>query len=560
MSNVESDDKDHHAHRSGYGSTLTNLALQAEGPDESAWPRYRVLLMDVVSSTLFETAVGAFIILNLCLFVYETDLTAEPQSAEIPDWLEAANVTLFVLYAMEVAVRLLAMQGEFFHGVLNWNTFDLSLVMMDCCLLIVRSIIPDLKQSAFVRLLRICRSLRIVKVLRMFPALRELYIMLHSLMGALKAMLWAAVMLVMVLTIFACAAVELINPLVRELSAENIFEGCDRCHRAFASVFDAQVTFFQQVVAGDSWGLVTIPIIERYPLTTPFFMLVVVTIQFGILNLILAAIVDQANKATEDDTYFQAMSRKQAYQKAKEVLSQICKELDRDSSGTIKIDELMEGYETMPEFAHQMRFLDVSKNDINILFSVLDADGSGQVEYDEFIEQLFKMQNQDIGVVIAFVRSYIQEICRVVHSHTKEFEAQKFRNEEVLRLLKQDAKASLQPLNLSQFATSQQDLEQSFDHLVLLRFQALQESIEGMLVERRAPASTSTGSSLSASCVTGTTTGSSFPASASNGSSFQQEDRRNSQLPVHGEKTGKVESASPPEPVAGRVLSVFFTQ
>lgn len=291
--------------------------------------------------------------------------------------------------------------------------------------------------------------------------------MLHGLLGAFKAMLWSAVLLFLILTLFGIVAVEVINPLVREIDAEGGFPGCERCHRSFATVWDSMVTFFQQVVAGDSWGLITIPVMEKYPLTWPFFILVVVTIQFGILNLILVAIVDQAHKASNDDALFQAATRNQEYEKCRHELLGLCGTLDSDKSGQIELKELMVGYETMPELANQLRFLEIKKEDMQILFATLDSDSSGSVDYEEFVAQLFNMQNQDPGVLLTFLRSYIQDVRKHIFRQSDDIRAQATEIAELKQMMHDFIDSSTDRLALSTFQVPklQQQPQSSLDGL-----------------------------------------------------------------------------------------------
>eukprot|EP00931_Biecheleriopsis_adriatica_P069087 TRINITY_DN42978_c0_g1_i1.p1 TRINITY_DN42978_c0_g1~~TRINITY_DN42978_c0_g1_i1.p1 ORF type:complete len:667 (-),score=140.58 TRINITY_DN42978_c0_g1_i1:55-1989(-) len=396
---------------------------------------YRKSLSKLIGSWAFESGVGFIILGNMALAWYETDLTAAPNTAAIPMWLRVSNIFISILYAGEVALRITVMQREFFRYFFSWDTFDLFLVVSDVILLILQAFL-DVQQNAAIRALRIGRSLRVVKAIRVWPAFRELYVMMHGLIGAFKAMLWSAVLLFLVLTLFGIIAVEVIHPLVLEIADEGDFEGCKRCDRAFSTVWNSMVTFFQQIVVGDSWGQVTIPVMENFLWTCPFFVLVVVTVQFGIMNLILVAIVDQANKSSNEDAQFQARTRKEEFEAARSQLLAVCKMLDADESGEISLEELMTGYETMPELANQLRFLDVKKEDMTILFSALDSDGSGSVAYEEFVEQLFSMQNQDAGVLLAFIRSYVQDIRKQVSESREQVLNARAEIEEVKELVR----------------------------------------------------------------------------------------------------------------------------
>ena len=51
----------------------------------------------------------------------------------------------------------------------------------------------------------------------------------------------------------------------------------------------ANLLLFKTVIAGDSWGLIAVPVIEHYPATAVLFMGSLLTLVFGVLNLIVAA-------------------------------------------------------------------------------------------------------------------------------------------------------------------------------------------------------------------------------------------------------------------------------
>jgi len=84
--------------------------------------------------------------------------------------------------------------------------------------------------------------------------------------------------------------------------------------------------------------------------------------------------------------------------------------LDEDNSGSLTLDELLEGYDENPEFHLALSSMDVQREDISSLFNILDDDSSGHVEYDEFVDQLHKMKTQDSHVVLVFIRGAVKEL------------------------------------------------------------------------------------------------------------------------------------------------------
>merc|ERR1719215_961084 len=106
------------------------------------------------------------------------------------------------------------------------------------------------------------KLMRAVRILLAFP---ELYMLVKGIFGAMKAILWGTFLIMCVLTLFSIMAVELIHPINSRVESSGTYVDCDRCGRAFATVPASIVTFTQTIVTGDSWGQVSIPIIEEEP-------------------------------------------------------------------------------------------------------------------------------------------------------------------------------------------------------------------------------------------------------------------------------------------------------
>eukprot|EP00747_Dinoflagellata_sp_TGD_P127673 gnl/TRDRNA2_/TRDRNA2_174435_c0_seq1.p1 gnl/TRDRNA2_/TRDRNA2_174435_c0~~gnl/TRDRNA2_/TRDRNA2_174435_c0_seq1.p1 ORF type:complete len:421 (+),score=64.14 gnl/TRDRNA2_/TRDRNA2_174435_c0_seq1:2-1264(+) len=234
--------------------------------------------------------------------------------------------------------------------------------------------------------------------------------MMRGLAGAMNAFFWGCMLAVVVLTIWSILAVTVIHPLNVEIALTGAYDDCDRCPRAFESVYSALLTFTQQIIAGDSWGRVTIPIVEYYPWTGVFFMAVFVSLQLAILNLILAVIVDCAQEARKGSLHDVAVAKQKEYDSAKARLFEICRSMDGDKSGTLSLTELIKGLEKNQEFADMLKVLDIRKEDMPIVFGIMDQDGSGDVDYGEFVEELYKMKSKDHTTMLVFIRFYVNDV------------------------------------------------------------------------------------------------------------------------------------------------------
>lgn len=374
------------------------------------WSRSRRCIATVMSSGFFDMFIGIVVLVNIGLIVHQTNqsgLGMEPDFA-----IEAANVIFLILYTLEGLLRLYAFRLDFWRS--YWNLLDTFILSADWTLQIINWTAADIQTSDVFKALRVIRALRVLRSIRTLHLFRELYIMLYGFLNALKAIGWAAVLLLLMLLILGIMAVEMVHPLAQILHERGVYGDCERCHRAFQTVWMAALTFWQQIVAGDSWGRITIPIMEEYPLTAPYFAMVFITIDLGLLNLILSVIVDKAHQAQQEDVKFQLTQRQAAFEGAKRSLLYLCELLDEDKSGSLSFEELLEGYDNLPEFQEQMRLMDVEREDMQSLFRVLDEDGSGDIQYSEFVEQVVKMRSQDTTLSLLFLRSQMKDMKHVV--------------------------------------------------------------------------------------------------------------------------------------------------
>mmetsp|Transcript_119481 Transcript_119481/g.254953 ORF Transcript_119481/g.254953 Transcript_119481/m.254953 type:complete len:419 (+) Transcript_119481:2-1258(+) len=225
-----------------------------------------------------------------------------------------------------------------------------------------------------------------------------------------KTLLWSFLLLVLVMTVWAVIAVELIHPKVMEIADSGDWADCERCRRSFSTVMHANMTLFQTIVAGDSWGKVSIPVIEAHPWTCIIFTGSLLTLVFGVLNLIVAVIVDTFAEIRSKDMISRAHEMDCDEVQEKKVLGKIFEKIDEDNSGAVTWDELQEGARKVAEFRHWLRVLDIDAKDLHQLFQMVDADGSGEIDPEEFIEAMYRMKNAESKTATRFVKHLVTKL------------------------------------------------------------------------------------------------------------------------------------------------------
>merc|ERR1712050_657984 len=96
----------------------------------------------------------------------------------------------------------------------------------------------------------------------------ELNLLLRGMYGAIKSIFWGTLLAAIVIIFWSILAVEFIHKWNKEIyDAAEGYTYCDRCPRAYSTVWEASITFIQSILCGDSWGLYTIPIVQKKPHT-----------------------------------------------------------------------------------------------------------------------------------------------------------------------------------------------------------------------------------------------------------------------------------------------------
>jgi voltage-gated sodium channel len=356
----------------------------------------------IVKSDAFDMSMTAIIILNMVFVLIETDARADGNPAS---WIKRTAYAFLAVFVTELAARMFVDRLAFFWSKLN--IMDLCIISVDVASQIVNDVWGNQPQMSVLNVFRICRLLRVIRALSAF---RELWLMLHGLVSAFKAMFWACVLILVVLFVFSVIGVEVIRPYNEELTDAGAHADCDLCAEAFSSVQQSFVTMFLMVFVGEMWSDVAHPIIKRQPMMGFVFMAAFCIIHLGVLNLILTVIVDGAEQARADTLEEQVMKKKAECNIARDKLLQLCARMDEDGSGELALEELEAGYKANAEFASILHLMDVGIDDLEMVFSILDEDRSGTVTFAEFVDQLHKMKTQESHTLLVFIKHYVNEI------------------------------------------------------------------------------------------------------------------------------------------------------
>eukprot|EP00747_Dinoflagellata_sp_TGD_P108359 gnl/TRDRNA2_/TRDRNA2_170390_c2_seq1.p1 gnl/TRDRNA2_/TRDRNA2_170390_c2~~gnl/TRDRNA2_/TRDRNA2_170390_c2_seq1.p1 ORF type:complete len:314 (-),score=44.73 gnl/TRDRNA2_/TRDRNA2_170390_c2_seq1:32-880(-) len=124
----------------------------------------------------------------------------------------------------------------------------------------------------------------------------------------------------------------------------------------------------------------------------------------------MAAVVDSSMEARKGTLHEIAYEHQQECEKAKKRLKRICAGMDEDASGDLTLEEMMHGATNITEFRDSLNVLDISADDIPLVFGMLDTDKSGSVGYEEFVDELYELVGKDTRSMLVFIKAYISDV------------------------------------------------------------------------------------------------------------------------------------------------------
>ncbi|CAE7259091.1 scn4aa [Symbiodinium natans] len=361
------------------------------------WSWLRQKTRDIVTSQWFETMAGFIILINLITIGAEAQLSLDAEAnAEHLHFLGILEHIFLVIYSVEVLLRVMAGGWSVFCDL--WFLMDLFLVSIGILALVVFpgiftiGLISPIQGFETFLVVRGLRLLRLVRALRTFRYFKIMWRLVYALLSCGSTILSTTLLIVIFLFICACVAIEVIAKdqylLANEVSAKIIDDH-------FLGLFKAALTFLQFVTM-DSIASVYFPLLMLKPQLFAFFAPILMFISIGLMNLVTAALVENAMEQTAVQAEEDKKELQQQLKRAIPALIDVFRDLDTDKNGMLTYEEL-EGV-PMEDFVPGRLLESIHVETMADFFHYLDVDGSGNVSQTEFVEGLLNLCLQDVPI------------------------------------------------------------------------------------------------------------------------------------------------------------------
>lgn len=335
-----------------------------------------------VESTQFGSAVGALIALNGIMLGVQSDYDFETMNASWQAFGIFQEYFFTCCFCLELCIKFYAYKVEFFTSHDRaWNIFDFVLVSVSFCETFVLPHVglgdADMGQMSVLRMFRLVRLARLVRLLRVF---RQLWLFVVGIFNALHIISWGMLLTLLVIYMSAIYVTRALD----SLSEEDSF-----FHDHFGSMLKSMFTLFQ-ISTGDAWASgVVRPVCRHYPHMSVFFVAFICVTQFAFFNVVVAVIVESVLKqalSSDDQILREAEAQFRGVLRG---LYDVFNSLDDDGNMRLSREEFLVGIKTW-DVKLALQKVDISLQDAEEMFDILDHDHSGCLKLEEFIDGAFR--------------------------------------------------------------------------------------------------------------------------------------------------------------------------
>lgn len=353
----------------------------------------------LVLSHRFETFSVLVILFNGAFIGYQADWAIQHPGDDLPYTTMFIENLFFFWFWSELLAKFLVGPYNFFKGPdRHWNFFDLFLM--------VSGTAQNLAGVGGVgaSVLRCFRAGRVVKLapfIKTNPFFKELRLMIYGTFACLRGLLWASVMLVSIMYLFGMVFMGAATTYLKD--AESGDKTARLLVKWYGSLPITLRTLFRVISGGADWfdaseGLWRVHVLYGI-LFTAFIHLMV----FGVLNVLVGVFVDSAMATASMDAEILAREAEIERQVLLERATVVLTNIDADGSGTVTWEEF-EANLSDPELVEFLDAMNINAQETQDLFDMVDSDGSGHVDINEFMECCMKLKSgANLNTIVTLV-------------------------------------------------------------------------------------------------------------------------------------------------------------
>ncbi|CAE7261761.1 SCN11A, partial [Symbiodinium pilosum] len=237
------------------------------------------------------------------------------------------------------------------------------------------------------RVVRILRLVRVVRVVRFFRALR---VLIASIVHTLRSVVWALILLFLIMYTFGILFTHAYTDYASH-GGHGSPTTEEELKRHFGSVLVSILNLFAAISDGVSWINLITPLWEANGVWLGMFLIYIALVEFAVLNVVTGVFCQNAIESASLDQEMVIETQLKSKQLYTDQVCDLFHLMDEGKKGELTA-VAFEQHINDPQVAAYFRALDMDLNNVWKLFTLLDPDGSGTIDLQEFVEGCLKLR------------------------------------------------------------------------------------------------------------------------------------------------------------------------
>eukprot|EP00747_Dinoflagellata_sp_TGD_P217975 gnl/TRDRNA2_/TRDRNA2_90292_c2_seq1.p1 gnl/TRDRNA2_/TRDRNA2_90292_c2~~gnl/TRDRNA2_/TRDRNA2_90292_c2_seq1.p1 ORF type:complete len:513 (-),score=99.68 gnl/TRDRNA2_/TRDRNA2_90292_c2_seq1:145-1461(-) len=266
----------------------------------------------------------------------------------------------------------------------------------------------------FMRVLKILRLARALRLVRLFRFVSELRAMVCSISNSFKSLLWTLVLLMLMIYVVSIYFTQLIADARQQRFAEqktDLWKEDEVLHEHYRSLAYTGLTLYQAITGGVDWQQILRPILMYIsPWQAIVFAVYIAFAVLALMNIVTGVFVESALISAKEDKDQDMRAR----------VRHMFTAMDADGSGTIDWHEFVAMLNDKKN-KKSLKQLGIDVSKMKALFALLVGDTSG-VSIDELILGCQRLNGPAKAIDLEMLMYYNKQMATRWHSHANKVE------------------------------------------------------------------------------------------------------------------------------------------
>lgn len=286
-----------------------------------------------------------------------------------------------------------------------WDVLDLLVVAFSILTLSLKN--GPLRMAKYMRILRLIRITRVVRFVRVFACLDPLHLMITAISRSLWAFCFSAMLLLMVLTVFAMVLSQFFRFMYLGEQSRLTEDVKVQLFTYFGTYSRSMLSMFELTLA--NWPEICRFLVEEvHEGFSAFCLIFKLSVGFAVIGVINGVFIQETFSAAKSDELIMVRKRMRDVQQLEHRLARLFKMADINNDSLLTRSEL--GFLLQKRSIRLwLEAMEIPCTDIGILFDVV-GEGKAKITADEFISGITRLKGGARNIDMLSVLAMVQDL------------------------------------------------------------------------------------------------------------------------------------------------------